>query len=239
MSSPDDGRGGAVKVIAAGLFASGLLFGALATGAGASKASDQAQAKKHLLVISDLPKGWKTEKRTGGGGNRSNIPGAAQLASCLGVPSKLINPNPPQSNSPYFQNKDGSQEVQDSVSNFPSTKSATEAYDAVANAKTPACMTTLMNNPSLKSQIASSGGKGTTVGAITVTATDPARYGTGTAGFTMSIPITSRGYSIATQITSLYFTQGRLGQQITFYSYGEPFPTTLSTNLTSIAVGRL
>ena len=104
------------------LLAVGLTLGTQVAGAGASTASSKAQAKKLLLVLSDMPKGWKTEKGSGGGGS-SNFPGATQLASCIGVPASLITSNPPEVDSPYYENKSGSLEVQDSVSVFPSAKS--------------------------------------------------------------------------------------------------------------------
>ena len=71
-----------------------------------------------------MPKGWKTEKGSGGSGS-NNFPGATQLASCIGVPASLITSNPPEVDSPYYENKSGSLEVQDSVSVFPSAKTAT------------------------------------------------------------------------------------------------------------------
>jgi len=150
------------NVLAVALVAAALAFGTQVAGAGASTAPNKAQAKKLLLVLADMPKGWKKEKGSGGSGS-SSLPGATLLASCIGVPSTLISSNPPEVDSPYYENKSGSLEVQDSVSIFPSAKAASEAFDAMANTKTPACMTTIMNG-SFKAQIIGSAGKGATVG---------------------------------------------------------------------------
>jgi hypothetical protein len=128
--------------------------------------------------------------------------------------------------------------VQDSVSVFPSARNAAASLAAIGNAKTPSCMTTLMNG-TFKSQIASAAAKGTTIGTITVTAADPANYGKGTSGFVMALPITSRGVSFTAMITAVYFVKGKLGQQITFNSYGPAFPAALSTQLTAAAARRL
>jgi hypothetical protein len=207
--------------------------------AGAKTSAKLTEAKKHLLVLSDMPKGWTTEKGTGGTGNGTNFPGAAALAGCIGIDPSLITQNPPEIDSPYYESKDQSMEVQDSVSVFPSAKNANASLAAIANAKTPACMSTAMNAPAIKSQIASSAGKGATVGAITVTPIDAASYGKGVAGFTMALPISGPGISVNANLTAVYFVHGNLGQQISFNGYGPPFPAALAQKLTAVAQGRL
>jgi hypothetical protein len=228
---------GPAKVIAAAALTAALVVAAQFGTAGASTASDRAQAKKHLLVLSDMPSGWKAEAGSGGGGS-SDFPGAKQLASCIGVPSSLITSNPPQANSPYFQNASMSLEVQDTVSVFPSVQKARAEFAAIANAKTPACMTTIMNG-TFKSKISGSAGKGATVGTITVTRINPANFGKGIAGMVMSLPITSEGVSITANITAVYYIKGNLGQQIDFNSYGTSFPTAIAKALTTVAIHRL
>jgi hypothetical protein len=224
-------------VIAVVLLALCLTMGTQVAGAGASAVSSKAQAKKLLLTLSDMPKGWKREKGNGGGGS-SNFPGASQLASCIGVPAGLITSNPPEADSPYYENKSESLEVQDSVSVFPSAKGAEADYNALANAKTPACMTTLMNG-SFKSQILSSAGKGATVGTITVTRADPADFAPGGTGLVMSLPISEQGVSLTAVLTVVYYVKGKLGQQIDFDSYGPAFPASIAESLTATALHRL
>jgi hypothetical protein len=225
------------------LVPAGLLLTLVAGTAGVAGAKSSAQvteAKKHLLVIADMPKGWTTEKGTGGSGSGSSaFPGAAQLASCIGIDPALINQNPPEADSPYFQSKDQSLEVQDSVSVFTSAQKANASLSAIANTKTPTCMTTAMNTPSIKSQFAASAGKGATIGTITVTPIDTASYGKGVAGFTMGLPIASQGISVDAKLTAIYFVHGALGQQISFNSYGPAFPVALAKRLTSVAQSRL
>jgi hypothetical protein len=230
-------RPATAHVLAVTLLAAGLALGTQVTGAGASTASNTAQAKKLLLVLSDLPKGWKKEKVSGGSGS-SSLPGAAELASCIGVPSSLISSNPPEADSPYYENKGGSLEVQDSVSVFPSAKAASEQFDALANAKTPTCMTTLMNG-AFKAQIIGSAGKGATVGTITVTRADTAGFAPGTTGLVMALPITVQGITVNASLTAVYYIKGKLGQQIDFNSYGPVFPASLAESLTATAIHRL
>jgi hypothetical protein len=184
-----------------------------------------------------MPKGWKKESGSSGSGS-SNFPGAGQLASCIGVPASLIRSNPPEVDSPYYENKSGSLEVQDSVSIFPSARTATTNINAMANTKTPGCMTTLMNG-AFKAQILASAGKGATLGTITVTRADPADFAAGTTGLVMSLPITVPGGSIDATLTAVFSIKGRLGQQIVFNSYGPGFPTPLAKSLTATAVHRL
>jgi hypothetical protein len=239
-------RGGTVMTVA------GLLLGALAVTAGtgasasagsasskaSSKASAQAktQAKKDLLVVKDMPKGWSTEK--GAVGNMSGFPGASDLTNCIGDTSALIAADPPEVDSPYFQNKAQSLEVQDSIAIFRSTAGARAEYAAISNPKTPGCVA-MFANGSYKQQIETSGGKGTTVGTITVTSMEPDTYGKNTSSYAMTIPITSQGTSVVVKILSIYFIKGTLGQQITMNSYGPAFPTPLLQHLTAVANGRL
>jgi hypothetical protein len=227
----------AANVIVVALLALGLTLGTLVAGAGASAASSRTSAKKLLLTLSDMPKGWKKERGSGGGGS-SNFPGASQLASCIGVPTSLISSNPPEVDSPYFEDKAGTLEVQDSVSIFPSARAATADLNALANTKTPACMTTLMNG-SFKAQILASAGKGATLGTITVTRFDAANFASGATGIVMSLPISEQGVSLTAIITAVYYVKGKLGQQIDFNSYGPAFPTSLAKSLTATALHRL
>jgi hypothetical protein len=225
------------NVVTTALLTSTLLLGAQLGGAGASTASSKAQAKKDLLVLSDMPSGWKTEKGSTSGGS-GNFPGAKQMAGCIGVSSKLFNSNPPEVDSPYFENQSGSLEVQDSVSIFGSARVAKAELAALSNAKTPSCMTTIMNG-AFKAKIAASAGQGATLGTISVTRANPANLAKGATGLDVSVPITSQGQSLTVNITVSYAIKGTLGQEVNFNSYGSPFPATLSRSLTAAALSRL
>jgi hypothetical protein len=206
--------------------------------AGASQASKVAQAKKGLFVLSDMPKGWVTEKGstiTEGGNN--NFPGSSQLAKCIGVAPSLIKANPPSATSPYFENKAETQEVQDSVTVFPSAKNAMANYNAMANPKTPACLVPLFT-AAFKKQFASKAGEGSTVGTVTVTGLNPSAYPKHTAGFTVSLPVTQQGLVVTSRFTSVFYIQGTLGQEIDLNGYGLPFPKALSSHFIAIASKR-
>jgi hypothetical protein len=199
--------------------------------AGASSSS-LIKEKKHLLHLSAMPTGWKIEPgSTFGSGSSNNLPGAKQLAGCIGVPSALIDSNPPSENSPYYENKDGMLEVQDTVNVFPSIGNAHAEYAAIANGKTPSCMDTLVNTPSFKSQMEAAAGA--SIGAVTVT--KRSHLPKNTAGFTMAFSVTAQGKTVEFNSTAVYFVKGKLGQQISFNSYNSTFPTSEINHLTTVA----
>jgi hypothetical protein len=225
----------AFTVIALALMGSGVLLGVRTPAAGAAASSSTAQAKTHLLVLADMPKGWSREKGvvSGVGG----FPGAGEMTDCIGDGSTLIAAVPPEVDSPYFQSKDQTLEVQDSIVLFSSNQQAQAEYAAISNPKTPGCLATFSNRTT-KSRIAASGGKGTKVGTITVTG-NTTNYGEGTTSYTMNIPVSQSGGSFTLKITSIYFVKGTLGQQVTINWYGPKFPASLSKHVTSVAQGRL
>jgi len=115
-------RGIVTRTGIAACLAGGLAMGLLAGTTVAASAHSSpliGQAKRDLLVLSDLPSGWTSTKSSN---NNSSFPGAAQLASCLGVPKSIITNNPPTASSPEFDSKNHLQSVNDSVQIYPSAK---------------------------------------------------------------------------------------------------------------------
>jgi hypothetical protein len=108
----------------------------------------------------------------------------------------------------------------------------------MANAKTPGCMSTIMNG-AFKAKIAASAGKGAKLGTITVTRADQANFGPGTTDVVMSLPIAAQGLSVTDDIAAVYVIKGKLGQQIDFNSYGTAFPASIARTLTATAAHRL
>jgi hypothetical protein len=202
--------------------------------AGASSPSGELpQAHKALLVLSDMPAGWTTKKSS----NPNSNVGDAQLARCIGVATSLIAENPPSVSSPQFQDRSGSLTVNDQVSIFPSAKNAADELAAVANPKTPGCMTQLASGP-LKSKLFGKTPAGVKLGTVLVSPTDRAAF-PGTAGYSVSVPISGHGVTVNVTATELFAIKGRLGHQITFSSTGEPFSIGLEQHLAAVAVSRL
>jgi len=227
----------ATGLVAALLVAAGAL-GAVAAPAGASSGSGSsslAQARKALLVLSDLPAGWVTAKNTNNG---NSTLGDAQLAHCLGIATSLITENPPSVNSPQFQTNGGTLIVNDNVTLFPSAKNAAAELAVAANPKMPACMTSLAAGP-LKAKLFGKTPRGVRYGTVLVSATDPAAFGPGVAGYSVSVPIVTRNLTVNFTVTELFAVRGRLGQQLMFTAAGVPFSIAEEQHLMSVAVGRL
>ncbi len=192
-------------------------------------------AKSALLVLSDMPRGWTSTKSSNG---NSAFPGAAQLASCIGVPTSVITDNPPGASSPDFNSKNQQLIVDDSVSIYPSAKAAQADFSSLADAKTPSCLTAALNGPA-KSALETSFGSGTSVGTVNVTRTPGADYAPDSANFTMFLPVTSNGSTVNLEITVVDFVRGRDEQTVTLTSLDTQFPTSLARHLTTVAVDRL
>lgn len=225
------------------VLAAALSLGSVAAPAGAGTPSSTDQAKTHLLVLSDMPHGWVTEKGRGsgpGGGmwGASSLPGLSALASCIGVPASVINENLPGFTGPYYRNKDQSLEVEDTVSVFSSISQARTELASIANNKTAGCMADFMNGagkPYFEKEL----GKGESEGTVTVTPVTSERFGPGVVGFVMSIPVTYKGVTESSQIAFVNALKGRVGQTIDYNSYGFTLPTSLIKHLDSVALRRL
>ena len=196
--------------------------------------SSGAQARRALLVLSDMPSGWQSTKSPN---NPNSTVGDTQLAHCLGVATSLITENPPSVNSPQFQNSSGPLTVNDNVTVFPSAKNAQAELGTVADKKLPACMTALASGP-LKTKLFGKSPKGVTYGTPLVSATDAAAFPF-TAGYSMSMPAHSNGVIVDITVTQLFAVKGRLGQQITFTSIGQPFSVTTTQHISAEAIQRL
>ena len=218
----------------------GLAMGVVVVTAGRAAAGNApkaeiATAKKALLVLSDLPKGWKS---SGSSNNNPPTPGAAQLAHCIGIPVSEINDTPPTAYSRNFNSADDLQSAYDNVSIFPSAKAARADIAADARAKTPGCLTTNFNGPS-KKLLTSSFGSRAVVGTIDVTRTPASYYAPRTTNVTIYFPVTTQGETLNVESTEVTFVRGREEQTVTLVSVQTPFPTALARRLTTVADGRL
>ena len=226
--------------------ASGLAAGALlaltslawpAPGAGAagSQSATLAQARKDVLVLSDMPSGWTSSKNPNTGNNST---GSAQLAQCTGLAKSLIAENPPTAYSRQFQNKQGTLTVADGVAVFPSAKNAAAEYSLGDNPKLPACLTSLASGPE-KQKLFGKLPSGTTLGTPLVSAVAASTFGPGVDGYSLSVPVTSQGVTLNVTVTQLMTIKGRLGHQVTFTSVGTPFTVALEQQIMKVAAGRL
>jgi hypothetical protein len=208
-------------------------------GASTSSSSQFAQAKKSLILLSDLPAGWTAPKTTGDSkASGRTVPGAAQLATCLGVAKDVIENVAPTESSPSFASKNGQQSAQDSVTIDPSASAAKASYASIAGAKTPGCLNTILNGVG-KQTLAGSLQSGETIGTISVSDTAPAALAPHSAGFTIAVPITYKSQVVNSQITIIDVAKGHEESELTLTSVRTPFPAALSKHLAQVALQRL
>jgi hypothetical protein len=182
-----------------------------------------------------MPAGWKSTKNPN---TNDDTLGDTQLAHCIGVATSLITENPPSVNSPEFQNAEGTLDVADNVTVFPSAKNAAAEEAIGSNPKYPPCMTALASGP-LKAKLFGKVPKGTTIGTPLVSPVDPSAFGPGIVGFSMSVPITSQGIAINYNVTQLLMVKGRLGHQVIFTAVGTPFALALERQIMAVAARQL
>jgi hypothetical protein len=137
-----------------------------ASGASATRKADVALARKALIVKSDLPMGWTTSPN---GGNAEKNLGVPQMLACLGLPASFVNYNPPEADSPTFNNDALGQSVDDSIDVFANEKIAMEAFDLYGSSNSSKCVAQAFNSPSVRAVFARGIGSGAKVGTGTVT----------------------------------------------------------------------
>jgi hypothetical protein len=204
--------------------------------ASAHGSPELAKAKKALFVLSDMPKGWTSSSSSNN--NNQPFPDSAQLAACLGIPTRVINYNAPAVYSRSFTNKDQDLTVGDSVQVYPSVKAARQDFAVYAGAKTPHCMTTDLNGNGKASFAAQLGG-GVSVGSVIVTKTPAADYGAHTANITMFFPFTTQEQTINTELIIVDFVSGKVEQTVVLSGFQTTFPPSLARRLTTVADGRI
>lgn len=211
------------------------LVAATSASADARPAPSLDQAKKALLVASDFPSGWTSSKASN---DNSSFPGATQLARCLGIPKSIVTDNPPTANSDDFDSSDKLESVSDSVSVYPSAKAAQADYGSLANAKTPSCLTQVLNG-SARRALASQFGAGASLGNILVSRSPASAFAPGSANFIAFMPITTHGVTLNFALSVVDYVKGRTEQTVIMTSIQAPFPAALGLHLTTVALGRL
>ncbi len=198
--------------------------------------AELAQAKKSLLVLSDMPKTWTASTSSN---NSSPTPDATELASCLGVPLKEIDDTPPTVSSKAFNSKEDLETVQDSIEVFPTATAAQADLAVASNRKAPKCFTEAFNSVDARSQLASAFGGNAAIGKLEVTRTPTSDYAPHTVNITIYFPVTSNGVAINLEIVEVGFVKGNEEQQIVLTSVQGPISPSLSRRLTSLAEARL
>jgi hypothetical protein len=203
--------------------------------AGAVTSAQKAQARKALLTLHDMPAGWTSQKASN---SNSSLPGAATLATCLGVPKAIVDNNWPTVNSAQFSSQNHLTTVGDTVSLDPSAKDANEDFHSLDSPKAASCLTTLFNGVGKRS-FSKSFGTGAVVGTVQATRLPASDVGPGAANFALFFPVTMQGQTLNVEVVETDFAKGSEEQNVTFFSVGGALPASTLVHLTTLADSRL
>jgi hypothetical protein len=124
--------------------------------------------------------------------------------------------------------------VQNNISFFPSTKFARAAYAAMANKKTPGCMTSALNS-SISSSLAGNTGVSASPLQMSKAPSPP-----GTTAIKVSTTVSGHGLSVPVTLLLAFFIKGQQGGALEFSSYGSSnLSSSFERHLISVAVGRM
>ena len=216
-----------------------ILTGGCATLVGAStKSSEVAVARRALLVRSDFPSGWTTS--SAGNNSPSNL-GVPQMASCLGVPAKVVNYNPPTANSPEFDLTNAGLSVNDSVAVFPSASIGRQQFNVYGSSSSPVCFAHALNTPSVKAVFERQIGDGAKIGLVAAGFVATPRVAKKATAMEIQIPFVLKGRSFQITITQVIILSKSLteGAELTFTSFLSPFPSSLESQLDATTAARL
>jgi hypothetical protein len=194
-----------------------------------------ANAKKALLRLSDMPKGWTASASSS---DNSSFPGAAKLAGCIGIPLHVLTTNPPSVSSPTFNSANQLLSIGDSVSTYPSAAAAATDFAALANSKTPACFASDLNGPGKKA-LSASFGKGFTIGKIDATRAPNSEFAPETSNIAIAFPVTESGVKLEVLLVIVDYVKGDEEQTIDLTAVQAAFPISLARRLTVLADARI
>lgn len=218
------------------LVALALTAGIIAPASAASTATSRLQARAALLRLADFPSGWTTSPYNNSGGNL----GDAQVAACLGVPTSFISYNPPQVNSPEFDQQSTGLSVNDSVAIFPSAKFLSEQFQLFSSARAAACFGRVFNSATMKRELEHQMGPGSTMGHVTVTRSPRPPGRDKSAAITVVMPITVNGTTVSISMEMAIIVSKLRAATLSFLStMGLTFPTSLATHLEAVSAQRL
>lgn len=200
-----------------------------ASGAGSTAATDQAEARAALLVVSDFPAGWTPTPHKSNG---SSSDGSTQLRQCAGEPANEA--DTVESHSPDF--KMGDQLEVDSSTNIKA--SAAVAERALAGIKGPRFI------PCAKAEFEKivrdeAAGQQATVGALSFTPLDIGHHGDGEAGFRIAVPLTAQGQTITLTLDLALVRSGAVERTYSFVGTGAVFDPALEQALLDKADARV
>ncbi len=213
----------------------GLGLAAVAGTPAVAAAGNPPQPRKALLVLKDLPKGWRSSKSTE---SNQPFPDPSLLARCLRVPTSTISYTAPSVSSPQFGSKNGLLTVNDQVSTYPTAAAARDDFGFYRDPRTPTCFTTYLNGPGRR-LFTSGTPAGDSMGSIVVSRAPASDFAPRTANLILFFPLTEKGEAINVQLTMVDYVKGTEEQTVGLTSVDGTFPPSLSEHLTALAVRSL
>jgi hypothetical protein len=201
----------------------------------AATTAPSARAAHALIGLSDLPSGWASRGTAAAPTHVS--PWSPQLATCVGVSSRITALAPTKVDSPDFTSANRLLAVEDSVSVYPSAALARAQYAAMASTRTAACMSRVSGS-ALQSSMQREAGNTTTVGDVSFAGLPVRAAAHHFAGFIVTIPLARAGRELTVTSTQVDFVSGPFLHQITFNGNGTAFPAQLEEQLLATAQAR-
>ena len=218
------------------LLALALTAGVIAPASASSNASSRLSARAALLRLADFPSHWTTSPYSSSNGNL----GDAQVAACLGVPTSFIAYNPPQVNSPEFDQRSTGLSVNDSVALFPNAKVLSEQFQLFSSARAAVCFGRVFNSATMKKQLEHQMGPGATMGHVTVTRSARPPGHDQSAAITVIMPITVNATTLTISMEMAIIVSKLRAATLTFLSTtGLAFPASLARHLEAVSAQRL
>jgi hypothetical protein len=198
-----------------------------------------AAARARLIKESQLAGHWTTSSYgSGSSGGGSNSSGGSSkpnnVSQCSNVSEPGVDQNPYFVEGNYFDQKGTNAEVQEELDVYPSSKQAIKDVQFANSSAFQSCFQSLFSQQ--KSSIASSVGKGATVGAITIESLPIAKFGQQSAEFRLVIPIVYQGVTVNLDYDYVAIAVGNYEAELDESDLATPLPAKIATNFQTAVV---
>jgi hypothetical protein len=237
-------------VLCAAVGMTGLLFGI--TTAGASQlqsqakatAADKALAHEELLPRTTYPSNLKRQGKSSTDPDASFWGGADKgqeqsMATCLGVSTKDVVPNPAQADDQTYADPNSYLSVADTVEVYPKESQAVADVVDSDMAKTPGCIMTLEGSVIVSGILQAFGSGAKAAGALAVSSRAIAGVGDHTSFVQFALPVTYQGETGTTYTDFVAVQKGRSESSFLFLNDGIPPSTSLIDRLAKAAAARM
>jgi len=202
-------------------------------GASSAHAATVARAKKALLGLNDLPAGWTASP--GGPTDQKDEVGVRQIASCLGVSTKTIAADPPESTGPEFDQTAEELSVNEQVQVFASAAGARADFAAIADPKAPACLTGYLN----RTLVSTSTTSAVSTGKFSVSRLSFPAVGQRSTALALTLSVTDNAATIDTTLEVVVIVDNRTEATLNLTALTSSFPTQVADRLAATAARRI